>query len=83
MNYVRTSMQWYNKQLSANEIKILFGMMDEAHNKIIKQIKKMVADFNKDDKYGQLRPEFTEEKPGDVDSSSDTSSAINISLSKQ
>lgn len=72
INYIRNSMCWFERKLNTHEIKVLFGMLDQAHDKIIIGIKQMVANFNKDDKYGQVRSEVVDEKQ-DVETSSDSS----------
>lgn len=63
ISYIRNSMCWFEKKLNPSEIKVLFGLLDEAHDKIIAGIKLMVSNFNKDDKYGQVRTEVADGKP--------------------
>ena len=52
INYMRNTMNWFEKQLDYQEVETLFGFLDEAHNYIIDEIRKIVNSFQKDDVYG-------------------------------
>ena len=52
IHYVRSTMLWEDKKLDGHEIEIFFGMLDQGHGKIIKEIRKLIGDFAKENVYG-------------------------------
>ena len=50
-------MLWGDKQLNLQEIEVFFGMLDQAHTKIISEIRKLIEDFAKENMFGQAKQE--------------------------
>ena len=46
-------MLWNDKHLNVQEIEVFFGMLDQAHTKIIQDIRKLIEDFAKENMYGR------------------------------
>ena len=53
IHYVRQTMLWNDKHLNVQEIEVFFGMLDQAHTKIIQDIRKLIEDFAKENMYGR------------------------------
>ena len=47
-------MLWYERKLDYREIEVFFGMIDQAHQKIIDGIKQMIKEFGEDNVYGRV-----------------------------
>ena len=53
IHYVRQTMLWNDKHLNVQEIEVFFGMLDQAHTKIIQDIRKLIDEFAKENTYGR------------------------------
>ena len=46
-------MLWNDKHLNVQEIEVFFGMLDQAHSKIIQDIRKLIEEFAEENVYGR------------------------------
>lgn len=47
INHVRGTMEWGEKKLTGKEAETMFAILDETHDKVMRGLRRIIADFSK------------------------------------